>query len=302
MTWTISNLCRGKPAPPLEQVVAAFPYLLARLQGNDPECQADACWAVSYVSDGEKERINAVLEADFLPPIMEILGQQTQQPLQSTALGVVGNILLLLIGDEHHTQALLDTTMIVLPHLLSLLSHPKKKIQKEACRVISNITAGTLSQIQAVIDCGIFPTLIRLANVAEYDIRKECVLCLFNAIEQGSPKQVQYLVSLGILQFLATLLDTNKDQQLIPVYLTAIHNILKSNIGEFSSLVIESFGQRIRRYESGSDNHSVHTIVQDIVALLPNLPEYAPDDGKKRRRKDQKNVTSRNKHSKDSFS
>lgn len=50
-----------------------------------------------------------------------------------------------------------------LPCLLNLLqtSH-KKSIKKEACWTISNITAGTKDQIQAVIDSHILPPLVQV--------------------------------------------------------------------------------------------------------------------------------------------
>ncbi len=54
----------------------------------------------------------------------------------------------------------------VLGCLLGLLtaSH-KKSIKKEACWTISNITAGTRDQIQAVIDAGLMPPLVHLLAV-----------------------------------------------------------------------------------------------------------------------------------------
>ncbi len=53
-----------------------------------------------------------------------------------------------------------------LPCLLQLLStNHKKSIKKEACWTISNITAGTKEQIQAVIDAGIIPPLVHLLQV-----------------------------------------------------------------------------------------------------------------------------------------
>ena len=53
-----------------------------------------------------------------------------------------------------------------LPCLLNLLqtSH-KKSIKKEACWTISNITAGTKDQIQAVIDSHILPPLVQVRRM-----------------------------------------------------------------------------------------------------------------------------------------
>jgi len=42
----------------------------------------------------------------------------------------------------------------------ALLTHQKHSIQKEAAWMISNVTAGNVSQIQAVIDNGLVPLVI----------------------------------------------------------------------------------------------------------------------------------------------
>ena len=60
-----------------------------------------------------------------------------------------------------------------LPALLLLLNSQKKGIRKDACWMISNITAGNKEQIQSVIDAGIMPPMIVLLMNAEFDIKKE---------------------------------------------------------------------------------------------------------------------------------
>lgn len=62
-----------------------------------------------------------------------------------------------------------------LPCLLNLLqtSH-KKSIKKEACWTISNITAGTKDQIQAVIDSHILPPLVQVRRALRALCVPEC--------------------------------------------------------------------------------------------------------------------------------
>jgi len=47
-----------------------------------------------------------------------------------------------------------------LPMFPALLTHQKNSIQKEAAWMISNVTAGNVSQIQAVIDTGLIPLVV----------------------------------------------------------------------------------------------------------------------------------------------
>merc|ERR1719356_1072976 len=62
-TWTLSNLCRGKPPPPFEWVSPALGTLANLIYSTDVEVLTDACWALSYLSDGPNDRIQAITQA-----------------------------------------------------------------------------------------------------------------------------------------------------------------------------------------------------------------------------------------------
>jgi HEAT repeat protein len=72
-TWAISNLCRGQPAPPYELVSLALPVLARLLHSTDEEVLCNACWALSYLSDGPDERIQAVIDAGVCRRLVELL-------------------------------------------------------------------------------------------------------------------------------------------------------------------------------------------------------------------------------------
>ncbi|CAM8938599.1 unnamed protein product [Rhodiola kirilowii] len=223
-TWTLSNFCRGKPPTPFEQVKPALPVLQQLIHLNDEEVLTDACWALSYLSDGANDKIQAVIEAGVFPRIIELLGHQSPTVL-IPALRTVGNIV---TGDDAQTQFVIDNG--ALPYLYQLLIHNhKKSTKKEACWTISNITAGNRSQIQAVMDANIIPPLVSVLQTAEFDIKKEAAWAVSNATSGSSPDQIRYLVSQGCIKPLCDLLIC-PDARIVTVCLEGLENILK--VGE----------------------------------------------------------------------
>ncbi len=56
------------------QISPCLPILAKLLQETDEEILTDACWAVSYLSDGSNEKIQAVIEAGVVRRLVMLLG------------------------------------------------------------------------------------------------------------------------------------------------------------------------------------------------------------------------------------
>jgi len=260
-TWTLSNFLRGKPPPSFAITHQALPTLARMIRHGDEEVLTDACWALSYLSDGDNDRIDKVIDAGVCRRLVELLLHESPAVLVP-ALRTVGNIV---TGNDIQTQVILNCG--ALPCLLNLLggSH-KKSIKKEACWTVSNITAGTRDQIKAVLDAGIAPHLIHLLSTADYDIKKEAAWAISNATSGGSPEQLQALVAAGALKPMCDLLAVS-DVRIITVALEALENFLR-------------VGQAAERIPGGPGFNPYLALVEDAGGLdkLEALQEHPNED------------------------
>lgn len=278
-TWTVNNLCRGRPPPPFEMVSHSLPVLCRLLYFSDLEVMTDACWALSYISDGPNDRVEAVLRSDACPRLVELLGHPS--PLvQTPALRCVGNIV---TGDDRQTQMVLSCGAA--KYLLQLLSSPKKVIRKEACWTVSNITAGNKEQIQEIIDNGLIVPLVNLLNTAEFDVKKEAAWAISNATTGGTVEQIEYLVNQGVIKPLCDLLSI-EDAKVINVALEAIENILKTGAirqherglqeNPYCALVEQAYGlSRLEKLQEAPSKAIYEKAFHIIVSYFPY--EYEDD-------------------------
>ncbi|CAA0843298.1 Importin subunit alpha-1 [Striga hermonthica] len=269
-TWTLSNFCRGKPQPQFEQVKPALAAIAHLIHTNDEEVLTDACWALSYLSDGTNDKIQAVIEAGVCPRLIELLLHPSASVL-IPALRTVGNIV---TGDDLQTQVIINHQ--ALPRLLNLLiQNHKKSIKKEACWTISNITAGNKEQIQAVIEAGLISPLVHLLQNAEFEIKKEAAWAISNATSGGTHDQIKVLVHEGCIKPLCDLLVC-PDPRIITVSLEGLENILKvgeaeknqGNTGDvniFAQMIDDAEGlEKIENLQSHDNNE----IYEKAVKIL----------------------------------
>ncbi|BEI79768.1 hypothetical protein CcaverHIS002_0102970 [Cutaneotrichosporon cavernicola] len=255
-TWTLSNFCRGKsPQPNWELIAPALPVLSKLIYSLDDEVLIDACWAISYLSDGTNDKIQAVIDSGVCRRLVDLL-MHPSTAVQTPALRSVGNIV---TGDDFQTQIVIMSG--ALPALLSLLSSPKDGIRKEACWTISNITAGSPNQIQAIIDANIIPPLINILQHADFKTRKEACWAISNATSGGlsEPQQIRYLVSQGCIKPMCDLLQS-MDNKIIQVSLDGLENILKVGEMDKEAAGPGATNQYAQFIEEAGGMYSIHNL------------------------------------------
>lgn len=284
VTWTISNLCRGKPQPDFSLVHPCLAVLAQLLWSRDDEVLTDACWALSYLSDDtgpNNQKIQAVISSGVTRRVVELL-MHTNNSVKTPALRTVGNIV---TGDDLQTQTVIHCG--ALPLLLGLLGHPKKSIRKEACWTISNITAGNREQIRAVIEANIIPPLVQLLRAAPFDIKKEATWAISNATSGGSDEQIKFLVTQGAIAPLCGLF-TSHDTKIVMVAMEGIENILRVGAKEaqrtktpnqYAGFVEESNGLvNLERLQEHANEEIYHKAVK-IIRTFYDSEEVEEDAG-----------------------
>ena len=112
--------------------------LIELVYHEDKEVVTDACWGLSYITDGTEDRIQLVIDyRDKLFSRLDTLLKCSVVSVVTPALRTIGNIV---TGDDEQTQKVIESGL--LKNFTSLMQHPKMSIQKEAAWTVSNITAG----------------------------------------------------------------------------------------------------------------------------------------------------------------
>eukprot|EP00698_Gefionella_okellyi_P017193 TRINITY_DN4991_c0_g1_i2.p1 TRINITY_DN4991_c0_g1~~TRINITY_DN4991_c0_g1_i2.p1 ORF type:complete len:368 (-),score=103.60 TRINITY_DN4991_c0_g1_i2:1159-2262(-) len=224
--WTISNLCRAKPAPDFQLTKAAIPTLFNMLMTSDDEVLADTCWALSYLTDAPDDIIDQVIQLcggvpqKFATRVVELC-MSANGSVRQGALRLVGNIV---AGNDSQTQLMVQNGVV--PALKALLEMPKASTRREAAWALSNVTAGNKSQIQVVVNHDVIPKLIKMVIADAPDVAKEAAWAVSNFTSGCTREQMVYLVQSDVVQTLVHLLG-NTDPKIVMVGLEGLENVTR---------------------------------------------------------------------------
>jgi hypothetical protein len=223
MAWLLSNLCRGKPYPPYEKVVDVLPLLARLLKVNDEEVLINVLWTFSYLSDGENEKIQNIIDLGVVPDIINCTNKKTVN-VATPALRCVGNML---TGTDIQTDFLLKYHVIT--YLLNQLNSNRRVFRKEACWAFSNLLAGDYRQIQEVLDTEkVIKRLVEIIYNDDPDVKQEGLYALSNCTNGAVFEQIQFLVSQDIITVFVDAIVATENAKAIITCLDGLHNILKS--------------------------------------------------------------------------
>lgn len=137
-----------------------------------------------------------------------------------------------------------------------ILVHPKKTVRKEACWVLSNITAGTNEQLQMCIDVGAVDKLVHLLQHDDMVVKNEAIWALSNCTASANASQFKDLVDRGIIKALGCILQV-KDVRMLAVSLEGLDNVLQCGQENFKN----------------EDGDNTFAIIMEQDGLLDSLEE-----------------------------
>lgn len=105
---------------------------------------ADIIWALVQLTN--KHSIKPIINSGAVPRLVELL-KCNQIVIINPVLRILGNIS---HGEDQDTQVVLDAG--VLDYLQGLMNHNHKIIRMETCWILSNVSAGTSTQIQRILE------------------------------------------------------------------------------------------------------------------------------------------------------
>ena len=229
LIWTISNMIRGKDLPPFSLMIKTIPVIKRIFnECKDEECMINAGLCLTYITKNiNNTDMNTFFNYDLIDNkwLKLISNNNINEPIIRTC----GNII---SGSDDATQRILDLGFLSHINLIYNISNTKTK---ELCWIISNITAGTVKQIQMVIEAGLFPPIFFLMKSGKWMIKKECIYIMSNLVSGGNRKQIDYAVECGVIHGLCDMLGC-QDITMLIIILKTIHFILK-------------YGKKVRKYD-----------------------------------------------------
>lgn len=259
-SWTLANLFRGKPSPPLEEIENAIPVISQLLFNADQEIEVNALWVLVFISEGGKEKREAVNTENVC---IRCISYLALSDLNYTlpALRLLGN---LISGSDACTQKVLE--LGILPAILPLLSHARSGIRKEAFWTLSNVLAGNVQQIQMVLNLEMFYHVLQHLEQDRTDVKKEAAWCVVNAVSGANNKQVMTLVqNYGVIPILCQLLDSD-NARMVEFTIDAIDRVLQtgSKLQLTSSMGVNPYLEQFEEY--------------NVVSILDSLQNHDLDD------------------------
>ena len=138
------------------------------------------------------------------------------------------------VGNSLNVQRSLSRRLMPLAYalasavvLIMAMTWGVLQVQVTLAGFLNSESIWSKAQKQAVIDANLVPLLIDSMLHAEFDIKKEALIAIFNICTEGLPQQIDYLVSKNLLEALSELLQLT-DVSVLVCALSTLELVLRA--------------------------------------------------------------------------
>lgn len=268
--FTLSNLMRNY-LPSLTFMDHLLKTIKVVMRNKGPKITSDCLFILSYISNGSREHVNILINSGILSEMMPLLNNldiKIQYPAIKTCANVVSE-------NTFETQYMLN--LKILDYLAISINSLKKKIRKESLFALSNIAAGTKSQVAQVVDhIAIKNAMKKLTDKCPL-VRKEATMVFSNIVHAGSYESILKLVMMKLLDWMVHAFAT-EDIEIIQNLVDICKGICEAN--EYASKCSWSEFNATKEFEESgivnaleecyhdlSDNEKVQSEISRILEL-----------------------------------
>ena len=211
--WFMSCLMKNKQTIPDDaKIMKSLYYCVKYLYIMDPELNCQCVWGIYYISEFESSNLqifSQILSTGAIEKIIKINFKQQLQSL-SPCLRLLGNLL----SGEYNVVDQLISMRVVNFYEAVLANVSKSESKREVLWGLSNLSAGSIQHVHAIIDSPIFDKIVLALGDSNYSIKREAVYIIKNCLSNNCVDISTIMLNKGAMKGLVHILQNDSNQEL----------------------------------------------------------------------------------------
>jgi len=263
--WLISNLVRGRPYPPFNQIAKAFGALSYLVDYEDYAIKCFALQSLIYLTEQpEEEHIKSFISNDLMQKVFKCLINEEKGEEDGRYHVTIGAVKIMANLANIEGALKKDLYKMLLRNISDILKRDDDLLKEEICKLLINILGVYSENYDYVMDYAIMSTLVELIAKDQENVKIQATSCLRYFLQNCSSNHAMALIEEGLVNVLLENLQAT-NSKLIEISLKALSKVF-------------DYGMLLQEGEMGV-NPLVMAVkqngMQGLVENLQNHPEMS---------------------------